>query len=89
MKNNSTLSLFKFFKPNIDSPVPLTKNSQGIYEELSSSISNSQHPRMGSLCPVIPNIDTSVGRTTTLGSKNFKFLNEIMDSIMPVSTMKS
>ncbi|VDP53697.1 unnamed protein product, partial [Schistosoma margrebowiei] len=70
-------------------PVSLTKNSQGIYEELTYLISNSQHPRMGSMCPLTPNIDTSVGRTTTLGSKNFKFLNEIMDSILPVSTIKS
>ncbi|VDP78707.1 unnamed protein product [Schistosoma mattheei] len=73
----------------MDSPVSLTKNSQGMYEEISSLISNSQHPQMGSLCPVIPNIDTSMGRTTTLGSKDFKFLNEIMDSILPVSTIKS
>ncbi|VDP50707.1 unnamed protein product [Schistosoma margrebowiei] len=73
----------------IDSPVSLTEGSQGIYEELSSLTNNTQHIRMGSLCSVILNIDTSVGYTKTLGSKDSKFLNEITDFILPVSTIKS
>lgn len=33
---------------------------------------------MGSLCSVISNTETSLGCNTTLESKHFKFLSEIM-----------
>lgn len=60
-----------------------------MYVELLFLTSISQHRRIGILCLVIPNTETSVGRTATSEYKDFKFLVEMIYYVLSVSSMKN